>query len=80
MVVPLWPGLEPLRVAINGGKDTLHAPADITAYDPSRQAAPKARRTWAAWLASLRSRVLVSVAGGSFRLSAGRNFARDPWL
>ena len=72
-------GLEPLRVAINGGKGTLHAPADITAYDPSRQDEPKERRTWTAWLWSLRSRVFVSVAGGSFRLGVGRDFGHDAW-
>ena len=74
----LCTGLEPLRVAINGGKDTLHAPADITAYDPSRQC-PKVKRTWTTWLMSLRSRVFVSVAGGSFRLGVGPDFDHAPW-
>ena len=67
-------------MAINGGKGTLHAPADITAYDPSRQERPKPKRSWTGWLLSLRARVFVSVAGGSFRLGVGHDFTHDsPW-
>ena len=62
-------------MAINGGSRTLHAPADITEYDPSRPRQER-HRSWTGWLLSLRPRLFLSIAGGSLRLFIGQEF--DP--
>jgi hypothetical protein len=66
-------GIEPFRVAINGGSRTLHAPADITEYDPNRPRL-KRHRSWAGWLLSLRPRFFLSLASGSLRVFVGQDF------
>lgn len=69
----MWAGIEGVRMAINAGAGTLHAPADITAYDPN-----KARRedhpSILGWLLSLRPRIFFSIGSDVFRLGFGRDF------
>jgi len=67
-------GIEPVRVAINAGPGTLCAPADITAYDPSKAAAVKQPRTVMGWLLSLRPRIFFSIGSDVLRIGFGRGF------
>lgn len=60
-------------MAINAGSGTMHAPADITAYDPQKPRQPR-HKSMLGWLLSLRPRIMFSFGNDIFRLGFGRDF------
>ncbi|KAK9909832.1 hypothetical protein WJX75_008162 [Coccomyxa subellipsoidea] len=66
-------GIEGVRMAINAGAGTLHAPADITAYDPNK-ARKEERPSILGWLLLLRPRIFFSIGTDVLRLGFGRDF------
>jgi len=55
-------GLEPVRLAVCAGANTLHAPESLTAYDPSPSPG-------GGWLGALRPRLQLSLGSPALRVA-----------